>query len=83
MAEWRVQIYLVSDQTCQEFIAGLLAGIDSLVVEVVNSDFDSFVVVESPSIREAHGVHRVIKAIDPGVRLIHTSSARPVEPTAV
>ncbi len=83
MAEWRSQIHLVSDQTAQELIAGLLAGIDSLVVRVANSDFDFFVVVESASIREAHEVQRLIQAIDPGVSLIHSSSARPVESSTV
>lgn len=83
MAEWRLQIYLVSDQTAQALIAGLLGGIDSLVIEVANSDFDSFVVVESTGIGEANEIHRLIQAIDPDVRLIHTSSARPVEQPAV
>lgn len=81
MAEWRLQIYLVSDRTAQELIAGLLAGIDSLAVEVASSDFDDFVVVESASSREAYEVRRLVEAIDPGVRLIHTSVPQPLEPT--
>jgi hypothetical protein len=81
MAEWRLQIYLVSDQTSQELIAGLLAGIDHLAVETARSDFDSFVVVESASQEEADEVLRFVEAIDPGVRLIHTS-AEPLKPTA-
>jgi hypothetical protein len=81
MAEWRLQIYLVSDQTSQELIAGLLAGIDSLVVDVTSSDFDDFVVVESPGSREAYEVHRLVQAIDPGVTLVHTSARQPLEPT--
>jgi hypothetical protein len=81
MAEWRVQIYLVSDRTSQELIAGLLAGIDTLVVEITRSDYDSFVVVESASQEEADDVFRFVEAIDPGVKLIHTS-AEPLEPTA-
>ena len=83
MAEWRLQIYLVSDRTAQELIAGLLGGIDSLVIEVANSDYDSFVVVESTGVREAYEVHRLVQTIDPDVRLIHTSTARPVEKTAI
>lgn len=83
MAEWRLQIYLVSDQTSQELIAGLLAGIDSLVVDVACSDFDHFVVVECTDSREAYEVGRFVQAIDAGVRLIHTSTAQPMEPTAV
>ena len=83
MDEWRLQIYLVSDQNAQELIAGLLGGIDSLAIEVANSDFDSFVVVESTGMREAYEVQRLIQAIDPGVRLIHTSAARPMEQTSV
>jgi len=82
MAEWHLQIYLVSNQTAQELVAGLLAGVDSLVVEVVSSDFDNFVVVESPSNREAHEVHRLVQAIDPDVKLLHTSVPQP-ESTAV
>jgi hypothetical protein len=81
MAEWRLQIYLVSDQTSQELIAGLLAGIDGLVVDVVSSDFDEFVVVESAGEREAYEVSRLVQAIDPGVTLVHTSVPRPMEPT--
>jgi hypothetical protein len=81
MAEWRLQIYLVSDQTSQELIAGLLAGIDSLVVDVVSSDFDEFVVVESTGDREAYEVFRLAQAIDPGATLVHTSLAQPMEPT--
>jgi hypothetical protein len=81
MAEWRLQIYLVSDQTSQELVSGLLAGIDTLVVEVVRSDFDSFVVVESASQEEADHVLRFVEAVDPGVKLIHTT-AEPLEPTA-
>jgi hypothetical protein len=81
MAEWRLQIYLVSDQTSQELISGLLAGIDTLTVEVARSDFDSFVVVESASQEEADDVHRFVEAVDPGVKLIHTS-VEPLEPTA-
>ena len=80
MAHWRLQIFLVSDQTSQELIAGLLAGIDSLVVEVSRSDFDSFVVVESPSQEEADEVQRFVEAVDPGVKLIHTT-IEPLEPT--
>ena len=83
MAEWRLQIYLVSDQTAQELIAGLLAGIDGLVVDVMSSDFDDFLVVESAGSREAYEVRRLIQAIDPGARLIHTSAARPAEQTSV
>ena len=81
MAEWRLQIYLVSDPTSQELIAGLLAGIDSLAVDVVSSDFDEFVVVESPGEREAYEVFRLVQAIDPGVTLVHTSVPQPMEPT--
>ena len=81
MAEWRLQIYLVSDQTSQELIAGLLAGIDSLVVEVARSDFDSFVIVESSDRQQADDVFRFVEAVDPGVKLVHTSSAEPLEPT--
>jgi hypothetical protein len=81
MAEWRLQIYLVSDQTSQELIAGLLAGIDSLVVDVVSSDFDEFVVVESTGEREAYEVFRLVQAIDPGATLVHTSLDQPMEPT--
>ena len=81
MAEWRLQIYLASDQTAQELIAGLLAGIDSLAVETARSDFDSFVVVESASQQEADDVFRFVAAVDPGVKLIHTW-AEPLEPTA-
>jgi hypothetical protein len=83
MAEWRLQIYLVSDQTSQELIAGLLAGIDSLVVNVVSSDFDHFVVVECAGSQEAYEVGRLVQAIDAGVRLIHTSTSQPMEPTTV
>lgn len=81
MAEWRLQIYLVSDQTSQELIAGLLAGIDSLVVDVVSSDFDEFVVVESTGDREAYEVFRLVQAIDPAATLVHTSIPQPMEPT--
>jgi hypothetical protein len=83
MTEWRLQIYLVSDPTSQELVAGLLAGIDSLVVEVASSDFDDFVIVESTSGREAHEVRQLMQAIDPDARLVHTSVPRPVEEPAV
>ena len=81
MAEWRLQIYLVSDQTSQELIAGLLAGIDSLVVDAVSSDFDEFVVIESTGDREAYEVCRLVQAIDPDATLVHTSIPQPMEPT--
>jgi hypothetical protein len=80
MAAWRLQIYLVSDRTSQELVAGLLAGIDTLVVEVANSDFDSFVIIESAGQDEADDVLRFVEAVDPGVKLIHTSTARSAEP---
>jgi hypothetical protein len=79
----RVQIYLVSNATLQDVIAGLLAGIDSIVVEAASSDFDDFVVVESPGPQDAEDVLRFVQAVDPEVKLIHTSTIRPVEPTAV
>ncbi len=81
MSDWHLQIYLVSNQTSQELISGLLAGIDTLAVEVASSDFDSFVVVESASSREAYEVLRFVEAIDPDVKLIHQSTAQPVKPT--
>ncbi len=82
MAEWRLQIYLVSDRTSQELIAGFLAGIDSIVVEAASSDFDHFLIVESATCREADEVLRFIQAVDPDVKLVHTTSFRPVEPSA-
>ena len=82
MAEWRLQIYLVSDQISQELIAGLLAGIDSLVVESISGDFDHFVVVESSDNSQAEALPALIGSIDPGAMLIHTSTAGPVEPSA-
>ena len=82
MAEWRLQIYLVSDRTLQELIAGLLAGMDSIVVEAASSDFDDFLIVESATGQEADEVHRFIRAVDPDVKLVHTTSFRPVEPSA-
>lgn len=81
MAEWRLQIYLVSNQTAQELIAVLLAGNDRLVVDVVSSDFDHFVVVECAGGHEAFEVRRLVQAIDPDVRLIHTGAPQQVAPT--
>ena len=81
VTEWHLQIYLVSDLTAQDVVSGLLAGIDCLVVETARSDFDSFVIVESPGRREAREVGRLVEAIDPGVKLIHARAIRPVEPT--
>jgi len=83
MAKWRLQIYLVSDQTSQELIAGLLAGIDSLVVDVANSDFDHFVIVESASSDEAYEVLRFVQAIDPGMKLVHMGASQPAQSTAI
>lgn len=81
MAEWRIQIFLVSDATAQELIAALLAGLDRLVVEPASSDFDHFIIVESADDTEAEGIQRLIRTIDPAVTLIHTSAAEPLEPT--
>jgi hypothetical protein len=81
MAEWQLQIYLVSNHTAQELIAGLLAGNDRLVVDAVSSDFDHFVVVECAGRREAFEVRRLVQAIDPDVRLIHTSAPQLMAPT--
>ena len=81
MAEWQLQIYLVTSQTSQELIAGLLAGFTNVVVDVVSSDFDHFVVVECAGGHEAFEVRRLAQAIDPDVRLIHTSAPQPMEPT--
>ena len=82
MAAWRLQIFLVSDLTAQELIAALLAGIDGIAIEPVSSDFDHFVVVESADGDDAAGIRGLIHTIDPGVTLIHTSAAEPVEPSA-
>jgi len=81
MAERQLQIYLVTSQTSQKLIAGLLAGFTDVAVDVVSSDFDHFVVVECAGGREAVDVRRRVRAIDPDVRLIHTSTPQPREPT--
>lgn len=81
MADWRLQVYRVSDATAQELVAALLAGMDTLVVEAVSSDFDHFVVIESDGHSQAEGVARLLRSIDPGVRLIHTSTAPTSEPS--
>jgi hypothetical protein len=76
MPTWRLQIYRVSDPTSQELIAALLAGVDSLVVEATASDSDSYVVVEACDSQQAQGVLRLVRTIDPGVTLLHTSTPR-------
>lgn len=82
MTDRRVQIYLVSNPTLQELIAGLLAGIDSIIVEIASSDLDEFVIVESACRQDADDVLRFVQAVDPGVKLVHTSTAEPLEPNA-
>lgn len=80
MAPWRLQIYLVSDPMAQELITALVGAIENFVVEPVTGDFDHFVVIESCGALPTEGVHRLLRSIDPGVKLIHTSTAEPVEP---
>ena len=82
MTDRRVQIYLVSNRTLQELMAGLLAGIDSITVDIASSDLDEFVIVESSCRQDADEVQRFVRAVDPGVKLVHTSAAEPVEPNA-
>ena len=83
MPAWRLQVYLVTDPMSQELVTALLAGVDSLVVEDVSSDFDHFVVIESMDDTHADDLLRLVQTIDPGVRLIHTSMAEPIEPAVV
>ena len=72
---WLVQVYDVTDSSSQELIAGLLSGIDSLTVEATTSGSRHFVVVECADSMQAQSVFRLVRSIDFGARLLHTTNA--------
>lgn len=72
---WLVQIYDVTDSASQELIAGLLSGIDTLMVESSTSGSRHFVAVECSDSMQAQSVFRLVRSIDFGARLLHTTNA--------
>jgi hypothetical protein len=72
---WLVQIYDVTDGSSQELIAGLLSGIDTLTVESSTSGSRHFVVVECADSMQAQSVFKLVRSIDFGARLLHTTNA--------
>lgn len=72
---WLVQMYEVADSSSQELIAGLLSGIESLTVEAATSGSRHIVVVDCSDSMQAQSVFRLVRSIDFGARLLHTTNA--------
>jgi hypothetical protein len=72
---WLVQVYGMTDADSQELTAGLLRGMPSLAVDSVASGRGLFVIVEAPDALQARSVFNLVKLIDPGARLVNTTTA--------
>lgn len=71
---WLLQIYRMSDATAHSLTAGLLAAIDDIAVEAAADEDNHYIVVESSDDDRAAAVADLIRAVDPGARLMHTST---------
>ena len=70
---WLVQIYELSDEVSQEILAGLLAGVSELTVDVQSTSTDFFLIVDCVDSAQARWVCHLVTSVDQQARLVHTA----------
>jgi hypothetical protein len=80
---WLLQIYEVSDRSCQEILCGLLSGLPRVTVEGQSTSAEDFLIVDCADSTQAPTVFRLVTSVDYEARLVHTTNGpRPSLPSA-